>query len=151
MDTLFSDLHNLTKTDTVLGSPLVVENKTLVPLISVTLGYGSTGMGTKTQIVGNMNTESGGHGLGAKVSASGVIVIDKNSVQILSTNESSAMNQLMSKMPQALSSMGQNMMSGANQGQQQGSIQNQQGGQKKSVTESMIYYNTLKKPQVATT
>lgn len=129
VDTLFSDLHNLTKTDTVLGSPLTVENKTFVPLISVTLGYGSTGMGTKAQMAGSINSESGGHGLGAKVSASGVIVIDKNSVQILSTNEGSAMNQLMSKMPQALSSMGQNMMGGGAQGQQQGSTQNQQGGQ----------------------
>jgi uncharacterized spore protein YtfJ len=128
VDTLFSDLHNLTKTENVLGTPMTVEDKTLVPLISVTLGYGSTGMGTKTQMAGNMNSESGGHGLGAKVSPSGVIVIDKGSVQIFSTNEGGAMSQMMGKIPQALSSMGQNMMTGGAQGQQGGS-QNQQSGQ----------------------
>lgn len=129
IDTLFSDLKDLTKTDTVLGTPLTVENKTLVPIMSVTLGYGSTGMGAKSQAAGNMNAESGGHGLGARVSASGVIVIDKNSVQILSTNENSAMGQLMGKLPQALTSMGQNMVGTGSQGQQQGSAQGQQGGQ----------------------
>jgi uncharacterized spore protein YtfJ len=131
VNTLFSDIQNLTRTETVLGSPVTVENKTLVPLMSVTLGYGGTGMDTKAQMVG-MNTASGGHGLGAKISANGVIVIDKNSVQIISTNENSSMNQLMSKVPQALSNMGQNMMGGGSQGQQQGSTQNQQGGQQGS-------------------
>jgi uncharacterized spore protein YtfJ len=127
VDTLFSDLHNFTKTDTVLGTPMTVENKTLVPLMSVTVGYGSTGMGTKTQTAAGMNAESGGHGLGAKISASGVLVIDKNSVQILSTNDNSAVNQMMSKIPEALSGMSQNMMGAGGQGQQQSGQKNQQG------------------------
>jgi uncharacterized spore protein YtfJ len=130
IDTLFSDLQHLTKSETVLGTPLTVEGKTLVPLISVTLGYGSTGMGTKSQAGGNMNTASGGHGLGAKISTSGVIVMDKNSVQILSTNENSAVNQMMSKIPQALTGMSQNMMGGAGQSQQQNQQSGQQNGQK---------------------
>lgn len=127
VDTLFSDLQNLTKTDTVLGTPMTVENKTLVPLMSVTLGYGSTGMGAKKQMGGSLNTSSDGHGLGAKISTSGVLVIDKDSVQLLSTSENSAMNQMMSKIPQALSSIGQNMSGGGSQGQgqQQGGSSNQ--------------------------
>lgn len=130
IDTLFSDIHNLTKTDTVMGTPITVENKTLIPLMSVTLGYGSTGMGTKAQIAGNLNTESGGHGLGAKVSTSGIVVIDKNSVQVISTNGNSAVNEMMSKIPQALSGMGQKTTGAGGQGQQQGGTQNQQSGQK---------------------
>lgn len=130
VDTLFSDIKNLTRTETVLGAPITVENKTLVPLMSVTLGYGGTGMDTKTQMAG-INTASGGHGLGAKISANGVLVIDKNSVQIISPNENSSMNQLMSKVPQAITSMGQNMLGGGGQGQQ-GSGQNQQAGQQSS-------------------
>lgn len=129
VDTLFSDLQNITRTETVLGTPVTIENRTLVPLISVTLGYGSTGMDTNTQMAGSMNTASGGHGLGAKISANGVIVLDKNSVQIISTNENSPVSQMMSKVPQALSNMGQSMMGGGSQGQQQGSSQNQQSGQ----------------------
>lgn len=131
VDTLFSDLQTLTKTDTVMGTPITVEDKTLIPLMSVTLGYGSTGMGTKAQMGGSMSSETGGHGLGAKVSASGVIIIekDKDSIQYLSTSENGAMSQMMSKIPQALSNIGQNMMGVGSQGQQQGNTQNQQGGQ----------------------
>lgn len=130
MDTLFSDLQNLTKSETVLGDPITVENKTLVPLMSVTLGYGSTGMGSKSQMGTNLNVTSGGHGLGAKITTSGVIVIDKDSVQLLSTTENGAFNQMMSKIPQALTGMGQSMMGGGSgQGQQQGGSQSQQGGQ----------------------
>ena len=129
VDTLFSDLQNLTKTETVLGSPVTVEDKTLVPVMSVTLGYGSTGMGSKSQIGGSTNTSSGGHGLGARVSTSGVIVMDKSTVQFLSTTENNTMGQLMGKLPQALSNIGQNMMGGAGAGQQQGTSQSQQSGQ----------------------
>lgn len=127
VDTLFSDIQNLTRTGTVLGTPITIENKTIVPLMSVTLGYGSTGMGAKAPASNTTSAESGGHGLGAKIAASGVIVVDKNSVQLLSANEGGAMNQMMSKIPQALTNMGQNMVGGG-QGQQQGS-QNQQAGQ----------------------
>ena len=124
VDTLFSDLQNLTKTDTVLGTPITVENKTIVPLMSVTLGYGSTGMGARKQTGGSFNTSSDGHGLGAKISTSGVLIIDKENVQLLSTNESSAVNQMMSKIPQALASIGQGASGGSPQGQQ-GSSSNQ--------------------------
>jgi uncharacterized spore protein YtfJ len=130
IDTLFSDLQNLTKSETVLGTPMTVENKTLVPLMSVTLGYGSTGMGSKSQMGTSTNVTSGGHGLGAKITTSGVIVIDQDSVQLLSTTENGALNQMMSKIPQALTGMGQSMMGGGSvQGQQQGSGQNQDGSQ----------------------
>jgi uncharacterized spore protein YtfJ len=135
VDTLFSDLQNLTKTDTVLGTPITVENKTIVPLMSVTLGYGSTGMGARKQMGGSFNSSSDGHGLGAKISTSGVLIIDKENVQLLSTNESSAVNQMMSKIPQALAGMGQSSSGGGNQGQgqQQGSSsQSQQSSQNSS-------------------
>jgi uncharacterized spore protein YtfJ len=128
MDTLFSDLQDFVKTGSVLGSPLKVEDKTIVPLMSVTLGYGSTGMGAKSSMGGGTNTSSGGVGLGARVSTSGVIVVDKNSVQVIPANSANNMSQLMEKIPEAISNMGQSMMgqSAGGQGQQQ---QGQQQGQ----------------------
>lgn len=128
MDTLFSDLQNFVKTDSVIGSPVTVGDKTLVPVMSVALGYGSTGM-AKRQQSDNTNA-SNGVGLGAKISTSAVVVIDKDSVSMLPVNGKNNMGQLMDKLPQALTSLGQNMMSqGANQGQQQNQMQNQQNQQ----------------------
>lgn len=126
LGTLFSDLHNFVDTDSVLGKPLSVGDKTLVPVMSVTLGYGNTGMSTKMQAVNSTNA-SNGVGLGARVSTSSVIVIDKDNVSMLPVNEKSTMGQMMDKIPQALSTLGQNMMQpGMNQSQGQGQQQSSQ-------------------------
>lgn len=126
LGTLFSDLHNFVDTDSVLGKPLSVGDKTLVPVMSVTLGYGNTGMSTKMQAVNSTNA-SNGVGLGARVSTSSVIVIDKDNVSMLSVNEKSTMGQMMDKIPQALSTLGQNMMQpGMNQSQGQSQSQSSQ-------------------------
>jgi uncharacterized spore protein YtfJ len=138
VDTLFSDLRDFVNSESVLGTPVSVADKTLVPVISVTLGYGSTpGMGKKqgdTQGVG-------GIGLGARVSTDGVIVIDKDNISMLSSNKG-AMQQLVDKIPQMLGNMGGQQ--GAAQGQQQNPIQgilqnmmpNQQQGQDNSQQQS---------------
>ncbi|HCW04412.1 MAG TPA: sporulation protein [Clostridium sp.] len=126
MNTLFSDLEDFVKTGSVLGSPMEVENKTLIPIMSVTMGYGSTGMGTKSSMgTGAANTSSGGLGLGARVSSNCLVVIDNNnnSIQMLPVNSNNNMNQLMSKIPDAITSLGQSMMGG--QSQQQGGSQQQ--------------------------
>ncbi|KGK88304.1 MULTISPECIES: GerW family sporulation protein [unclassified Clostridium] len=126
LGTLFSDLHNFVDTDSVLGKPLSVGDKTLVPVMSVTLGYGNTGMSTKMQAVNSTNA-SNGVGLGARVSTSSVIVIDKDNVSMLPVNEKSTMGQMMDKIPQALSTLGQNMMQpGMNQSQGQSQSQSSQ-------------------------
>lgn len=129
MNTLFTDLHDFVSTDTVLGNPLSVGNKTLVPVMSVTMGYGSTGMSTKLQNSGsnNANNATSGVGLGARVTTSAVVVIENDSVSMLPVNEKSNMEQLMNKLPEAVSSLGQSlsgggmMSQGNNQGSQQGS------------------------------
>lgn len=138
MDTLFSDLQNFTKTESILGNPLTVGDRTLVPVMSVTLGYGSAGMGTKVQQPTTSNSSSG-IGLGAKIATSAVVVLETNGVSLLPVDGKSNMGQLMDKIPQAIASMSkgsgaqgqqnplQNLaqsMSGSQQGQQ-GSSQNQ--------------------------
>ncbi len=132
MDTLFSDLQNFTKTESVLGNPLVVGDKTLVPVMSVTLGYGSAGMGTKVEQTAASNA-SNGIGLGAKISTSAVVVVEQNGVSMLPVSEKGNMGQLIDKVPQVFSSLtqGASNLSGM-QGQQnplQGSVQGMTGGQ----------------------
>jgi uncharacterized spore protein YtfJ len=128
IETLFSDLHNFVKTDSVIGEPVNVGDKTLVPLMSVTLGYGSTGMGKMPNNNTNIST---GLGLGARISTNAVMVIEKDGVSMLPVSEKSTMGQLMDKIPQALSSMGQNMMQ-----QGMGMGQNTQGQQQQNQTQT---------------
>jgi uncharacterized spore protein YtfJ len=139
IDTVFSDIQNFAKTDAVLGSPVSVGDKTLIPVMSVTLGYGST-PGKNSQGSQSVNQMSpNGVGLGARVNTNAVVVIDKDSVSMLPTNEKSNMGQLMNNIPQSIMNsipqsvlnMGQNVlqkaMSQANQqSSQQSSGQNTQ-------------------------
>ncbi len=133
MDTLFTDLHDFVNTETVLGSPLSVGSKTLVPVMSVTLGYGSTGMSTKVQNNSssnpNANNATNGVGLGARVTTNAVMVIENDSVSMLPVNEKSNMEQLMNKLPDAISSLSQSFANGGMMGQSQGQSQGQGQGQ----------------------
>ena len=128
MDSIFTDLHNFVKNDSVLGAPVIVGEKTLVPVISVTLGYGTPGM--------SKNITSGS-GMGARISTNGVVVIDKDSTTMLTVGEKGNMSQMIDKIPQALGSIGQSMQGQQGQKQQsQGDQQEQpQGGQQKQKPE----------------
>lgn len=139
IDTVFTDLHNFAKSDSILGTPLPVGDKTLVPIMSVTLGYGSAEMPKKAQSNSNSNGNSissnnnnnGLGGLGAKISADAVVVVEKDSVTMLNVGQKNNMNQLMDKIPEALTNISQNLTQkgkeaqNQQQGQQQPQPQNQ--------------------------
>lgn len=125
MDTVFNDLHNFVKTDSVLGTPVPVGDKTLIPIMSVTLGYGNADMPQKSQS-SQSSSNTGIGGLGAKISAEAIVVVDKDNVNMLNVNDSTNMNQLINKIPETISNITQNM-SQKSQGQQ--SQQNQQNNQ----------------------
>lgn len=141
MDTLFTDLHDFVSTDTVLGTPLSVGNKTLVPVMSVTMGYGSTGMSTKVQnnSSNNANNATSGTGLGARVTTNAVMVIENDSVSMLPVNEKSNMEQLMNKLPDAISSLSQSFSNGGmmNQSNNQDSSKGQQDDSKNTKSQGM--------------
>ena len=125
LDTLFNEVQDFAKQNSVMGSPLTVENKTLVPIISVTLGYGS---GTSSMKTGGTSTTTPGLGLGARISTDAVVVIDQNNVSMLPIAQKTNAGQLMDKLPQMINSL----MPGGQQGQQQASQQNMQQGQQQA-------------------
>lgn len=135
IDTVFTDLHNFAKSDSILGTPLPVGDKTLIPIMSVTLGYGSAEMPKKAQgnSNGSTNNNNGLGGLGAKISADAVVVVEKDSVTMLNVGQKNNMNQLMDKIPEALTNISQNLTQKGKeaQNQQQGQQQNQNQPQPK--------------------
>jgi len=126
IDALFSNLVDFTRNESLLGTPVTHQDKTLVPVVSITLGYGSGNSATKAQgntaISGAANNGMGALGLGAKITTEAVVVIDKNNVSMLPVGEKSNMGQMMDKLPQMLSSLN---IGGQQQGQTQGQGQNQ--------------------------
>ncbi len=146
VELLFSNLESFTQNEGVIGKPVIQENKTFLPVVSVTLGYGGGNSATKSQpgtsgsagssgttgIMGSMagKMAGGAMGLGAKLNTEAIIVIDKDkdSVSLLPVN-AAASSQLADKIPQMLTSMNQSK-SGSQQGSSQQSGAQQSGTQK---------------------
>lgn len=132
VDTLFTNLENFTQNQGVIGKPVTHENKTFMPIVSVTLGYGSGNTASKAQpmptvAVASGKMSGGALGLGAKLSTDAIIVIDKDNVSILPVNSANT-SQLIDKIPQMISGMGQGQQQ-QSQGQDQGSKKPTQGNQ----------------------
>ena len=128
IDSLFANLEEFTKNESVLGKPVVHEGKTLIPVISVTLGYGSGNTPSKNQQNNTAPTASmmqgaGAVGLGARINTDAVVLIENNNVSLLTVNGKTGAT-MMDKLPQMLGNLN---MGGQQQGQNQN--QNQQQGQ----------------------
>ena len=111
VDTLFHSLENFTQKEGVIGKAVVQGDKTFMPVVSITIGYGGgNASGGKNQtanaagMAGGAGT--GALGLGAKLCTDAVIVIDNQNVTMLPVN-SSASN-IVDKIPQIISGMNQN-------------------------------------------
>lgn len=138
VDTLFSNLEKFTQTEGVIGKPVTHGDKTFIPVVTVTLGYGGGNSSSKSQQGANPqgqgtnlasglgNMAGGALGLGAKLSTDAIIVIDKDNVSMMQISPAANATQLMDKIPQILSGINQNKQ----QDQQQGQQQNQAQGQK---------------------
>lgn len=138
VSTLFSNIESFTQEEGTLGKPLTVEDKILIPVISVSIGYGGgNSSGKLTQSMqstsqGSANTGMDALGLGAKISTDAVLVIDQGNISTIPINSSTtgAISQLVSKLPQMMG-MGQNpqQQGQQQQGQQQDQQQSQQQNQ----------------------
>jgi len=140
VDALFSNLEGFTQNEGLIGKPVVLGDKTFLPVVSVTLGYGSGNSASKPQqgsssinqglgsMVGATNMAGGALGLGAKLSTDAIILIDKGNVSMMALNATTNAGQFMDKIPQIISNMSSNKQQSQQQGQQgqgQGQQQNQ--------------------------
>ncbi len=136
VDSLFHSLENYTQNEGIIGKSVTQGDKTFLPIVSITVGFGGGNASMKGQQANQpgmgSNTGTGALGLGAKVCTDAVIVIDGQNVNLLPIS-SSATN-IMDKIPQVISSMnlgkqaGQSGQSGQtnqnnSQGQTYGGIQ----------------------------
>lgn len=139
VDTLFRSLENFTQKEGVIGKPVTQGNKTFLPVVSITLGYGGGNANMKGQGGGNAagvgmasgtssSTGTGAMGLGAKLCTDALIVIDNQNVSVLPLNAAGAVPGIMDKIPQIISGMKGQGQQGQSQGQSQGQNQGQSQG-----------------------
>lgn len=127
VDTLFTNMENFTQNDSLIGKPVSQGDKTFLPVMSITLGYGGGDTQSKAKqpsAATPAGTMGGGAvGLGAKLCTDAVIVIDKDNVMFAPINATGNVSQIINQIPQIIGSMqsgGQSGQSGAQTGQQSG-------------------------------
>ena len=98
LETLFSKMENFVSTKTVVGEPITIGDMVIVPLVDVAFGVGA---GSSDGSDSDKNSkESGAGGLGAKISPTAIIVINKEGdIQLVNVKNQNAVNKLIDMVP----------------------------------------------------
>lgn len=135
VDSLFTNITGFTQQEGLIGKSVKCEDKTFIPVMSLTFGYGgkdseSKGRSAGSSQCGGFGSMVGGAlGAGAKLCTDAVIVVDKDNVSVVPIGMGAAGQGLMDKIPQIINGMKSGgQQSGSGQGQQ-GQQQNQQQSQ----------------------
>lgn len=75
------ELREIAKSETVIGEPVTVGDKTVIPIVKVSVGFGAGG-GEGTDDKRNSGFGGGGGG-GAKIEPAAFIIIEKDDVKLL--------------------------------------------------------------------
>lgn len=82
--TAIEEIERLLNTKTVVGDPIAIEGKTLIPLVSLGFGFGAgggTGKAPKSKGDKDVEGYGGGTGGGGGIKPVGIIVVDENGVR----------------------------------------------------------------------
>jgi uncharacterized spore protein YtfJ len=80
--TTMGEIEKMLSTKTVVGDPIEVDGKTLIPLIAVGFGFGAGGGTGKMSMKQQQEGTGGGTGGGAGIRPIAVIISDENGIRI---------------------------------------------------------------------
>ncbi len=96
VDALFDKMENFISSKTVVGEPVTYGDTIILPLINVSFGLGASSSDSRVDKNGK---SSGIGGVGAKITPSAVLVINKGNVQMVSTSDNNSVNKLIDMVP----------------------------------------------------
>lgn len=96
LETMLNKLENFVSSKTVVGEPMVMGNITIVPLVDISFGLG---LGNTEKRVNKDGKNSGGGGMGAKISPNSIMVINNGHVQLISVNDKNSINKVIDMVP----------------------------------------------------
>ena len=83
--TAVEEIERLLNTKTVVGEPMTIEGKTLIPLVSLGFGFGAgggTGTAPKSKQDKSLEGLGGGTGGGGGIKPVAIIVVDEDGVRL---------------------------------------------------------------------
>jgi len=97
MQNLLSGLDGFLSTKSVIGAPIEVNDSTILPLVDVSMGVGAG------EYAGKNNNGGTAGGLGAKMTASGVLIVRKDgTVRIVSAKNQDTVTKVIEMVPDVL-------------------------------------------------
>lgn len=104
IEAMVAHLENMVKAKTVVGEPIESNGKTIIPLISVRVGFAAGGGEGNAPQQGVGKGEGGGAGL--NVSPAALLIADENGVQVYSLNQKGGLAKLAELVPEVMAKMG---------------------------------------------
>lgn len=104
IEAMVSHLENMVQAKTVVGEPIISNGKTIIPLVSVRVGFGSGGGEGNAPQQGTGKGEGGGAGL--SVSPTALLIVDESGVQVYSLNQKGSLAKLVELVPEVMAKMG---------------------------------------------
>jgi uncharacterized spore protein YtfJ len=104
IEAIVSHLENMVQAKTVVGEPIVSNGKTIIPLISVRVGFGTGGGEGDAPQQGIGKGEAGGAGM--NISPTALLIVDENGVQVYSLNQKGSLAKLVELVPEVMAKMG---------------------------------------------
>jgi uncharacterized spore protein YtfJ len=105
IEAMVSHLENMVQAKTVVGEPIESNGKTIIPLVSVRVGFGAGGGEGNAPQQGVGKGEAGGAGLSVEPTA--LLIADADGVQVYSLNQKAGgLAKLMELVPEVMTKMG---------------------------------------------
>lgn len=106
IEAIVSHLENMVQAKTVVGEPIECNGKTIIPLISVRVGFGSG------SAEGNASQQGGGKGdgggAGMNISPTALLIIDENGAQVFSLDQKGGLAKLAELIPEVMDKISKN-------------------------------------------
>ncbi len=104
IESIVSHLENMVQAKTVIGEPIESNGKTIIPLMSVRVGFGAGGGEGNAPQQGVGKGEGGGAGL--SVTPTALLIVDENGAQVYSLSQKSGMAKIVELVPEIMAKMG---------------------------------------------
>ncbi len=85
LKSVVGELKEISKSETIVGDPITVGDRTVIPIVRISVGFGAGGGQGENEKAGT--GFGGGGGGGVKIEPSAFIIMDKDGVSILPANK----------------------------------------------------------------
>jgi uncharacterized spore protein YtfJ len=103
IQTIVGELRQIARSETIIGTPVTIGERTVVPITKLSVGFGAGGGAGSRQEKGS--GYGGGGGGGAMIEPVAFLVLDKDRIQLLSTRKHGAVEAILEAAPDLLASI----------------------------------------------